>query len=228
MWTVSRLFLEQKIFIRYLLSLLLLLVLTVLADGWLKFRIYRIPRNILLHLLVSSVLTWQINGMLKSYMRDRIVSFLDPQLDQLASSWNLTQSIRAIGSGGLTGKGFLKGILAHYGYLPEQSRSTDFLFAVIGEEAGFLFCLLLFAVYLILIVRMIFISLNAQSPDEAGIVIAVSAMFLFHFLQNVGMTIHLMPITGIPLLLVSYGGSSLITAMALLGLVLNIHRRAKR
>ncbi len=226
-WNLGHIFSEAQTFIIYLVGLLVLLVLALIGLIYLKKALYQPAISVLLLLLSASLLTWSLNAWMKPYMKDRIVSFLNPDLDKLDSGWNLTQSLRAIGSGGLLGKGYLKGQIAHYGYLPEQSQSTDFLFAIIGEEGGLLVAAMVFAAYFILILRMVLIARACETPILRAIVIAVSALFFFHFLQNVGMTIHLVPITGIPLLLVSYGGSSLITAMALLGLILNIHAQRK-
>ena len=226
-WNLAHVFTVPQAFIIYLVGLGLLLVLAIIGLLYLKSPLYKIAISIILLLLMASVFTWFLNSWMKPYMKDRIVSFLNPDLDKLASGWNLNQSLRAIGSGGMWGKGYLKGLIAHYGYLPEQSQSTDFLFAIIGEEGGLFVSSLVFVAYFILILRMILIARLCEDLVLRSVVIGISAMFFFHFLQNVGMTIHLVPITGIPLLLVSYGGSSLITALALLGLVLNIHAQRK-
>ena len=226
-WSLANIFSENQTFVIYLSGLGILLLIALGGLLYFKRLIYRPAVSAILLLLSTSLLTWLLNSWMKPYMKDRIVSFINPDLDKLDSGWNLTQSLRAIGSGGLWGKGYLKGSIAHYGYLPEQSQSTDFLFAIIGEEGGFLVALLVFVCYFVLIVRMVLIARICEEPRLQAIVISVSALFFFHFLQNVGMAIHLVPITGIPLLLVSYGGSSLISAMALLGLVLNIHAQRK-
>ena len=226
-WNLAHIFSVPQTFIIYLAGLSLLLLLAVIGLIYLKSPLYRMAISILLLLLSASVITWFLNSWMRPYMKSRIVSFLNPDLDKLASGWNLNQSLRAIGSGGMWGKGYLRGLIAHYGYLPEQSQSTDFLFAIIGEEGGLFVASLVFMAYFVLILRLILIARLCEDPVLRSVVFCVSALFFFHFLQNVGMTIHLVPITGIPLLLVSYGGSSLITALILLGLVLNIHSQRK-
>ncbi len=226
-WNLAHVFSVPQTFMIYLGGLGLLLLFSVVGLLYLKLPFYRVAISVNLLLLSASMITWFFNSWMKPYMKDRIVSFLNPDLDKLASGWNLTQSLRAIGSGGMWGKGYLQGLIAHYGYLPEQSQSTDFLFAIIGEEGGFFVASLVFVIYFMLILRMILIARACQDLVLRSIVIGVSGMFFFHFIQNVGMTIHLVPITGIPLLLVSYGGSALITAMSSLGLVLNIHAQRK-
>ena len=128
-----------------------------------------------------------------------------------------------MGSGGLRGKGFLEGTQSHYRYLPEQS--TDFIFSIIAEEIGFLGCVLIFALFAIIIIRSL--SIAYASRDLFGMLIAVGvgAMMSFHVIQNIGMAIGMMPITGIPLFFLSYGGSSLWTALMSVGLLLSIHYR---
>ncbi|WGK69234.1 FtsW/RodA/SpoVE family cell cycle protein [Candidatus Haliotispira prima] len=226
-WNLAHVFTVPQTFMTYMIGLGLLLLPALGGLIYFKSSIYRVALSVIVLLFSASIITWFLNSWMRPYMKDRIVSFLNPDLDKLDSGWNLTQSLRAIGSGGMWGKGYLKGLIAHYGYLPEQSQSTDFLFAVIGEEGGLVIATLVFVCYFVLILRMILIARICEDLVLRSIVIAISAMFFFHFLQNVGMTIHLVPITGIPLLLVSYGGSSLVTAMALLGLVLNIHAQRK-
>ena len=226
-WNLGRIFSVSQNLTIYFIGLVLLLIMAIIGWLYLKSRWYQFFINVILLLLGASVFTWLLNSWMLPYMKDRIISFLNPELDKLSSGWNLNQSLRAIGSGGMWGKGFLKGVIAHYGYLPEQSQSTDFLFAIIGEEGGFFVASLVFIAYFILILRMILIARICEEPIARSVVICVSALFFFHFLQNVGMTIHLVPITGIPLLLVSYGGSSIITSLALVGLVLSIHAQRK-
>jgi rod shape determining protein RodA len=131
--------------------------------------------------------------------------------------------VTAIGSGGILGKGYLQGTQSHYRFLPQQS--TDFIFSIFSEEWGFLGGFLLFGLFLIISMRLIKIMKVTQDTFGIYIVAGLSAMYIFHFLINVGMTMGIMPITGIPLLFVSYGGSSLISAMAGIGLALSIYIR---
>lgn len=160
---------------------------------------------------------------LKEYQMMRLIIFLDPEVDPLKHGWNIIQSITAIGSGGLTGRGYLMGTQSHYRYLPEQS--TDFIFSILSEEWGFLGGLFVFFLYSIVFFRL-FISIK-RCDDLFGklIVSGILSMFFFHFLVNVGMVMGIMPITGIPLLFLSYGGSSLWMAMISIGVVIGINLR---
>jgi rod shape determining protein RodA len=160
---------------------------------------------------------------LKDYQIMRLIVFLDPNVDPRGAGWNIIQSITAIGSGGLSGKGYLQGTQSHYRFLPQQS--TDFIFSIFTEEWGLLGGLLVFALFLLICLRLLRIIKTTSDPFGAYICAGLSAMYIFHFLVNVGMTMGNMPITGIPLLFMSYGGSALISAMTGIGLALSIHVR---
>jgi rod shape determining protein RodA len=163
---------------------------------------------------------------LKDYQIMRLIVFLDPDVDPRGAGWNIIQSVTAIGSGGLVGKGYLQGTQSHYRFLPQQS--TDFIFSIYTEEWGLIGGLLVFALFLLICLR--FIRIMKLTADPFGMYIAagLSAMFIFHFLINVGMTMGIMPITGIPLLFMSYGGSALLSAMTGIGLALSIYVRRFR
>jgi rod shape determining protein RodA len=160
---------------------------------------------------------------LKDYQIMRLIVFLDPGVDPRGAGWNIIQSITAIGSGGLTGKGYLQGTQSHYRFLPQQS--TDFIFSIFTEEWGLLGGLLAFSLFLLICLRMVRTMRIATDPFGVYICAGLSAMFIFHFLVNVGMTMGIMPITGIPLLFMSYGGSALLSAMSGVGLALSIYVR---
>jgi len=160
---------------------------------------------------------------LMQYQIMRLIIFMDPNVDPQGSGWHIIQSITAIGSGGAFGKGYLQGTQSHYRYLPEQS--TDFIFSILSEEWGFAGGLLVFSLYLIILLRLIRIMRNTSDLFGSFIVAGFVSMCAFHFLVNVGMTMGIMPVTGIPLLFVSYGGSSLMSAMMGIGLALSIHKR---
>jgi rod shape determining protein RodA len=160
---------------------------------------------------------------LRDYQIMRLIVFLDPNVDPRGSGWNIIQSITAIGSGGLLGKGYLQGTQSHYRFLPQQS--TDFIFSIFSEEWGLLGGLLVFTLFLIICLRLIKIMKSTTDSFGTYIAAGLSSMYAFHFLINVGMTMGIMPITGIPLLFMSYGGSSLISAMAGIGLSLSIYIR---
>jgi rod shape determining protein RodA len=163
---------------------------------------------------------------LKDYQIMRLIVFLDPDVDPRGAGWNIIQSVTAIGSGGLTGKGYLRGTQSHYRFLPQQS--TDFIFSIFTEEWGLLGGLLVFALFLLICLRFVRLMKITQDPFGSYIVAGLSAMYSFHFLVNVGMTMGIMPITGIPLLFMSYGGSAVISAMTGVGLSLSIHVRRFR
>jgi rod shape determining protein RodA len=160
---------------------------------------------------------------LKGYQLMRLVVFLDPGIDPLGAGWHILQSITAIGSGGLTGKGFLQGTQSHYRYLPEQS--TDFIFSIISEEMGFAGGVVIFSLYLFILIRLVLSLRNIKSQFQITFVAGLFGIILFHFLINTGMAMGIMPITGIPLLFLSYGGSSLWAVSVGLGLALGIGAR---
>lgn len=160
---------------------------------------------------------------LKEYQIMRLVVFLDPSVDPLGSGWNIIQSMTAVGSGGLAGKGFLQGTQSHYRYLPQQS--TDFIFSIISEELGFIGGIAIFSLYLLVALRLLLSSRTVVSNFQRGVIAGVVSMILFHFMINAGMAMGIMPITGIPLLFLSYGGSSLWSASIGIGLCLGIGAR---
>jgi len=161
--------------------------------------------------------------LLKEYQVMRLVVFLDPSVDPLGSGWNILQSITAIGSGGISGKGFLQGTQSHYRYLPQQS--TDFIFSIISEELGFLGGIVVFSLFFYILVRLALSLRSIRSVSSAAFVAGIFGIILFHFLINAGMAMGVMPITGIPLLFLSYGGSSLWTICIGVGLSLGIGAR---
>jgi rod shape determining protein RodA len=163
---------------------------------------------------------WKV---LKPYQRDRLVSFMDPEADYHGSGYQVIQSLIAVGSGGLTGKGLLQGSQSALQFLPVPQ--TDFIFAAFAEEHGFIGAIGLLLLYFLVLMRLIY---NAQTaPDRAGgfVVMGVVAVLVFHILVNVGMVVGFMPVTGIPLPLMSYGGSSVVFMFLALGLVMNIRMR---
>ncbi|MDC7225865.1 MAG: rod shape-determining protein RodA [Spirochaetales bacterium] len=172
-------------------------------------------------IIVASGMTLGESNFIKDYQLKRLIIFMDPQVDPKGAGWNVIQSITAVGSGGPGGKGFLKGTQSHYRYLPQQS--TDFIFSIIAEELGFAGCLLVFVLFLVILMRSLFILLSAKDYFALYIGSGVVAMIFFHFIVNIGMAMGIMPITGIPLLLVSYGGSSMLTTMTGLALVSSIY-----
>ena len=151
----------------------------------------------------------------------RLVAFMNPESDPTGSSYQIINSKVTIGSGGLTGKGALaEGTLTHLNYVPENH--TDFIFSVVGETLGFAGAMVLLALYAFVIYRMLLLSYHTSDRFGRLIIIGVMAMLVFHVYENIGMCIGVMPITGIPLPFISYGGTNLVTNMAGIGLVLNV------
>lgn len=162
---------------------------------------------------------------LMQYQKERVLAFMNPEAAPLTYGYHVMQSKIAVGSGQITGKGLFKGVQTQLGFLPE--KQTDFIFAVIGEEAGLVGCLLVVAVLMLLITRCIYIAKNAKTPLGTYMCLGVAAMWLFHTFENIGMTIGITPVTGIPLPFLSYGGSAIFTNFFALGLVLNVRMRKK-
>jgi rod shape determining protein RodA len=164
-------------------------------------------------------------NVLKEYQKERLTAFIDPTTDTdgRGFTYNARQALIAIGSGGVSGKGYLKGTQTNLQYVPEQK--TDFIFTVVGEELGFAGAMLLLALLALLIWRGLRIAAVARDPFGALLAAGVVSMFTFQAFVNIGMTIGIMPITGIPLPFVSYGGSSLVASFLAVGLLENVHMR---
>lgn len=160
---------------------------------------------------------------LKPYQIARLIVFIDPNSDPRGAGWNIIQSKTAIGSGGLFGQGFMQGTQSHLRFLPQQS--TDFIFSIFSEEMGFLGGILLFLAFFGILVRIIFIIRQTTNSYSCYIASGILGMFFFHFIINVGMVMGIMPITGIPLPFLSYGGSALLTNMIAIGLLMSINSR---
>jgi rod shape determining protein RodA len=163
--------------------------------------------------------------LLHDYQRQRVLTFLNPQNDPLGAGYHTIQSQIAIGSGGIFGKGYMNGSQAQLEFLPE--RSTDFIFAVIGEEWGLVGCIVLMALYLLIIGRGLYIAAQAQDTFTRLMAGGLSLLFSVYVFVNSGMVAGLLPVVGVPLPLVSYGGTSLVTLMAGFGILMSIHSRRK-
>ena len=166
--------------------------------------------------------TWHI---LKAYQKKRLLVFLNPNADPLGAGYTVIQSKIAVGSGGLFGKGWMSGTQNQLNFLPE--RHTDFIFSVIGEEWGFIGAILILGLFLVLINRLL--NIADTTNDNRGKLLVVSAITLlwFQIFVNISMTIGLMPVVGLPLPLVSYGGSSLMSTMVLIALAMSVQFRRK-
>ncbi len=163
--------------------------------------------------------------MLHDYQRQRVLTFLNPQTDPLGAGYHTIQSQIAIGSGGVFGKGYMNGSQAQLEFLPE--RSTDFIFAVIGEEWGLVGLVVLLLLYVLVIARGLYIAVQAQDTFSRLLAGSLSLTFGVYVFVNAGMVAGLLPVVGVPLPLVSYGGTSMVTLMAGFGILMSIHSRRK-
>lgn len=158
---------------------------------------------------------------LRDYQRKRILTLLNPELDPLGSGYHIIQSKIAIGSGGFFGKGWLNGTQSHLEFLPE--RATDFIFAVLGEEFGLLGVVILLMLYMLIILRGLYIGMRARDTFSRLLAGSLILTFFVYLFVNIGMVNGILPVVGIPLPLVSYGGTSLVTVMIGLGMLMSIH-----
>jgi rod shape determining protein RodA len=193
------------------------LVAVAMFFGGIKWKVW--VAMIIITLIVAG-LGW---GLLKPYQKDRIVTFLNPDRDPLGKGYQVTQAKIAIGSGGIHGKGFKQGTQAKLEYLP--ARHTDFIFAVLGEEWGFIGVAIVLALYLFLIFQALQFAKHARDRGGTFLVICLISFFIFHVLINVSMQIGVLPTTGIPLPLISYGGSSTMMFLIAIGLMANVDMR---
>lgn len=177
--------------------------------------------------IIGAIIALPVMYMLMApHQKDRIEAFLNPEDPTLKGNYQVMQSMIAIGSGGTTGKGLYQGSQNQEGFLPVQE--SDFIFAVIGEELGVVGMSAMILLYALFLMRMISIARDAKDFYGTLIVIGVMSMFAYQIIQNIGMTVALIPVTGVTLPFVSYGGSSLLTSLANLGLVLNVCMRRKK
>src|SRR5690606_27090799 len=170
-------------------------------------------------LAIAMPLAW--NFMLHAYQKQRILTFLNPESDPLNTGYHIIQSKIAIGSGGLFGKGWLNGTQSQLEFLPE--RHTDFIFAVIGEEFGLLGAALVLAVYAYVIARGLYMALQADKTYERIVAGSLTLTFFVYVFVNVGMVTGLLPVVGVPLPLISYGGTSMVTLLGGFGILMSIH-----
>ena len=158
---------------------------------------------------------------LHDYQRQRIMTFFEPNTDVLGSGYNINQSVIAIGSGGLSGKGFLGGSQVQLDFLPE--KQTDFVFTMFAEEAGFIGCLILISIYLLITIFGIKTAMNTKSQFGRVLAFGISTLFFIHFFINVAMVSGIIPVVGSPLPLMSYGGTIMVSSMISFGLLANVY-----
>ena len=201
-----------------LVAMVLLLIGSLFLE---RPRLFTASILLLVNLAVAVIAPYMWENKLHDYQKRRILTFLDPNMDKLGAGYQVIQSKIAIGSGGLKGKGFLEGTQTKLAFLPEQH--TDFIFSVICEEFGFLGAVLVLALFVFILWRALSIAVQTKSRFASLTAIGLATILLFHIFVNIGMTIGIMPVTGLPLPFLSYGGSTLITNMILIGLLLNIY-----
>ncbi len=184
---------------------------------------WRIIFGVLIALAAAAPVVWHY--LLHDYQRQRVLTFLSPETDPLGAGYHIIQSTIAIGSGGSYGKGWLNGTQSHLDFLPE--RSTDFVFAVFSEEFGFLGTLLLLALYVFVIGRGLYIAAQAQDTYSRLLAGTITLTFFVYVFVNIGMVSGLLPVVGVPLPLVSYGGTSIVTLLAGFGILMSIQTHRK-
>jgi rod shape determining protein RodA len=195
----------------------------------LMFILYRLRLNFLLSVsfllfnLAFGMITPLVWNRLHDYQKDRIIIFLDPGKDPQGAGYQILQSKIAIGSGGILGKGYLQGTQTKLAFLPHQH--TDFVFSVLGEEFGLWGALVLLGLFSFLLIRGISIAYKSRNNFSSNVALGITGIFAFQMLVNIGMTIGFLPVTGLPLPFVSYGGSSLLSSWILVGILLAIHYR---
>lgn len=202
----------------WLACVLALFVVTLVRRRYLIENIAALALNLGVHWFEPFV--W---NHIKPYQQRRIVTFFEPELDMLGQGYHVAQSKIAVGSGGLFGKGFLAGTQKELAFLPE--RHTDFIFSVLGEEFGLFGALVVLALFAVLVLRGVSFASRARNDFVRYTAFGIAAYLLFQVMQNVGMTIGLFPVAGIPLPLVSYGGSSILVTLFLMGVLLNLGAR---
>jgi len=209
----------------FLVLIFMFLIAAISLFGYLKFK----RKYFYWIVYASMIMVFSLGAsyagrvVLKDYQIMRLIVFIDPNIDPRGAGWNIIQSVTAIGAGGLTGRGYLQGTQSHYRFLPEQS--TDFIFSIFSEEAGFLGGVVVFLLFLLIIIRILTTMKITTDPFAKYLCAGLAGMFSFHFMINVGMTMGIMPITGIPLIFMSYGGSAVFSGMIGIGLVLSIFIR---
>lgn len=183
---------------------------------------WRIVFGAVVMAMAAAPLLWYI---MHDYQRRRVLTFLNPENDPLGAGWHIVQSKIALGSGGMYGKGWLNGTQSHLEFLPE--RSTDFIFAVYGEEFGLMGIVLLLVLYLFIITRGLYIATQAQDTFGRLLAGSIAITFFFNLIVNIGMVTGLLPVVGLPLPLISYGGTSMVTLMIAFGILMSVHTHRK-
>lgn len=183
---------------------------------------WRIVISLFLLAAASAPIIWRF---MHGYQQQRVITFFNPEHDPLGAGYHIIQSKIAIGSGGLLGKGWLNGTQSHLQFLPEHA--TDFIFAVAGEEFGFIGGLVLLTIFSAIVLRCMYISSQAQDTFSRLLAGSLSITFFMSFFVNMGMVTGILPVVGLPLPLISYGGTSMVTILAGFGIIMSIHTHRK-
>ena len=201
------------------------IVLLTLSLFFYRYRLYLVESvAVVLANLASGTIALPLWRSLDDYQRNRLLVFLDPTVDPRGAGWNIIQSKVAIGSGGLFGKGFTQGTQKRLDFLPEQH--TDFIFSVIGEEIGFLGTSLVILAFTFVLFRLVQLAGRATDPFAGLVIFGIFGAWITHIFVNIGMTVGLVPITGIPLPFVSYGGSFLLMSWIALAVAVQVSQES--
>lgn len=208
-------------------SFIIALLLVALALFYFKKNLFFSASIFVINLSAGFFFQYVFN-ILSPHQQKRILTFIDPNMDPLGSGYNAIQAKVAIGSGGFLGKGFMAGHQTQLRFIPEQW--TDFIYCVIGEEFGFIGSIITLSLFLVVFLRLLKISSLVKDKNEfhSLVIIGILTLLFFHFIVNVGMTIGIMPVIGLPLPFLSYGGSSLLADMFLIGVAANIYKNRKQ
>ncbi len=234
LWSGADLFLLAAVVFPTLVAILSLFgetpaIISVLVSGAVLFFVFR--RNLALTMFTFGIViaiafsTNFIYEHLHQYQRNRVQVVLNPELDPLGAGYNVIQTRMAIGSGGLTGKGYLKGTQTQLRYVPKQW--TDFIISVPAEEFGFVGAVVILLLYLFVIFRGVAIASSVRSIFSSVVAIGIAGIWFLHVTVNIGMALGLMPVIGIPLPFMSYGGSALLTNLLMAGILMNLYRNRK-
>lgn len=183
---------------------------------------WRLIISLFIMIAVSAPIVWRF---MHGYQRQRIITFFSPESDPLGAGYHIIQSKIAIGSGGLFGKGWLHGTQSHLQFLPEHA--TDFIFAVAGEEFGFVGSVVLLIIFMSIVMRCFYISSQAQDTFSRLLAGSLTITFFMSFFVNIGMVSGMLPVVGMPLPLISYGGTSMVTLLAGFGIIMSVHTHRK-
>ena len=198
-------------------------IMVVLISGSMTVFV-KIERRSFLYLIVSGIITVPLVWFfLKEYQKARILTFLDPDRDPLGAGYHIIQSKIAIGSGMISGKGFLKGTQNALSFLPEQH--TDFIFSVLAEEWGLIGSVIILLIFLILIIKGLNVAYRCREPFGTILSVGITAMIFWQVIINIGMVMGLLPVVGVTLPFISYGGSSLVSIMICIGILINVSMR---